>query len=82
MSNIKIDKAKGKMIFIEPSNVIGIEPYNSIGKQNAYRIIVKHPYSADSYHYAYDENGYIMRDANGEYIKQYSYPMWFLDRIN
>ena len=77
ISNIKINKAKGRYIFVKPSNVDRVEPEYHNGVLISYLIILKHPYP-DTYpkivtlsRDVYDAEGNALKDANGKRIKEY-----------
>lgn len=64
-SKTKFKKASGTVIFVEPSNVIGITPVsNSNGSLRGYAIEVRYPYDASMPYYT-------SRDANGNIVRHY-----------
>lgn len=76
ISKFKIKKAKGKVIFVKPSNVIGIEKSYNIETNElaAYIIKLKYPYDEKTLsYYRKDEN-------TGEWVIDYYYIVKYIDK--
>ena len=59
ISNFKIKKAKGKLVFIDPSNIVAVQDYrDSDNKVIGKKIILKQPYDENTLCEShYDDNG-------------------------
>jgi hypothetical protein len=59
ISNFKIKKAKGKLVFIDPSNIVAVQDYcNSDNEVVGRKIILKQPYDKNTdCESHYDDNG-------------------------
>ena len=69
ISKFKVKKAKGKLVFIEPSNVIGIGKRYVDGEYYGKIIKLKYPYDKNTrYEYHYDENDNKVIDYYWKYI--------------
>ena len=79
ISNFKIKKAKGKLVFIDPSNIVAVQDYcNSDNEVVGKKIILKQPYDKNTQCEShYDDNGNKVID-NYYYIA-YDYSINYYD---
>ena len=70
--DFKITKSKGKLVFIKPSNVIGVEKFPS-GKLGDRKIMFRQPYNEDTLAHETYLNG---RRSNAVIDYYYYYPSY------